>query len=267
MAHEKGMTRNTLSDLEAWYLLGVASLQSGTLEGAVQAFLRGVDLQPKGSGRVLSAAEQLAEAGARSGTERILRRAWALNPHRSDLRDALVTLLIEDGRARAALAEVAAAQTANPGDVSLRLLAATAYDRLGQRDNAIDQLLLITARDAGHPEANRRLGALLAQKGDLAGSIKCWRQVVAQAGEIDHEALTTLGRLLSLAGEHDEALRILHDVAAAQPALVSAQVNLGMGLLAAGRLSEALQAFSRVLALDATWPHPDRPAERPARSA
>jgi protein O-GlcNAc transferase len=266
MAHEKGMTRNTLSDLEVWYLLGVASLQSGTLEGAVQAFLRGIDLAPKGPGRVLSAAEQLAEAGARSGTERILRRAWALNPHRSDLRDALVTLLIEDGRARAALAEVAAAQVANPGDVSLRLLAATAYDRLGQRDNAIDQLLLITARDPGHPEANRRLGALLAQKGDLAGSIQCWRRVVAQA-ETDHEALTTLGRLLSLAGQHVEALRILHDVAAAQPALVSSQVNLGMGLLAAGRLSEAMQAFSRVLTLDASWPNPVRPADRPARSA
>jgi tetratricopeptide (TPR) repeat protein len=265
MVNSKHTAAEASRDPQAWYLLGVAALQSGTLEGAVQAFLRTVELAP-GSERALSAAEELAVAGARSGAERILRRARALNPHRADLRDALVTLLIEDGRERAALAEVAAALAVEPDDVSLRLLAATAYDRLGQPDHAIDELVSITARHPGHAEANRRLGTLLAEKGDLAGSIRCWRQVVAQAGAADHEALTTLGRQLSLAGEHAEALRILYDVAATHPALASAQANLGMALLAAGRNPEAICAFSRVLALDAAWPRPVR-AVRPRHAA
>src|SRR5690349_11638117 len=113
-AQTKRTAVSASKDPEAWYLLGVASLQSGTIEGAVQAFLRTVELAPAGCRRALTAAEQLAGAGARSGAERILRRALALHPHRADLRDALVLLLIDDGRERAALAEVAAALLARP---------------------------------------------------------------------------------------------------------------------------------------------------------
>jgi tetratricopeptide (TPR) repeat protein len=267
MGNSKRIAGNSSKDPEAWYLLGVASLQSGTLENAVRAFLRTVELAPEGSDRALSAAEQLARAGGRAQAERILRRALARSPWRADLRDALVLLLIDDGRERTALAEVAAALLAEPDGVSLRLLAATAYDRLGQRDNAIDQLAFVTARLPAHPEANHRLGVLLAEQGDLAGSIRCWRQVVAQAGATNHEALTMLGRQLSRAGEHVEALRILYDVAAVQPALASAQADLGMALLAAGHLPEAMRAFSRVLELDAGWPHPARRTARPRRGA
>jgi tetratricopeptide (TPR) repeat protein len=203
----------------------------------------------------LEAAGRLSGAGARHRAERLLRRALARSPHRADLRDALVLLLIDDGRERTALAEVATALLAEPENIALRLLAATAYDRLGQREAAIDQLTFIITRHPSQPEANRRLAVLLAERGDLAGSIHCWRQVVAQAGAADHEALTMLGRQLSRAGEHAEALRILYDVAAMQPALASAQANLGMALLAAGHLPEAMRAFSRVLELDAGWPH------------
>jgi tetratricopeptide (TPR) repeat protein len=256
-------TVNPSKDPEAWYLLGVAALESGAVDGAVHAFLRTVELGAQDSLRALSAAEQLASAGARSEAERILRRALARSPHRCDLRDALVLLLIDDGRERTALAEVASALRAESEDVSLRLLAATAYERLGQPDNAVDQLLFVTSRLPGHLQANRRLGALLADRGDFAGSIRCWRQVVARTGSSDHEALTMLGRQLSLAGEHSEALRILYDVAAMHPAMASAQANLGMALLAAGHVPEAMRAFSRVLELDASWPRQTTRTVRP----
>jgi len=245
------------NDPEAWYLQGVAALEAGRIDGAVHAFLRAVELAPDGCEHALAAAAQLSRTGARREGELILRRALTRFPARPELRDGLVLLLIDDGRERVALAEATIALRADPEAISLRLLAATAYERLGQADNAIEQLASITARLPTHVEANRRLGTLLAETGDFAGALHCWRQVVAQRGAADHEALTTLGRQLSAAGEHREALRILYDVAAMKPALASAHANLGMALLASGHVQEAVRSFRRILELDAAWPSRD----------
>src|SRR5437879_4151337 len=84
---------------------------------------------------------------------------------------------------------------------------------VGELDLAVDQLGFVIAQDPRQDDANRRLGVLLAHRGDLVGSIRCWRQVVAGAGGADLGALTALGLRLSNAGEHAEALQILYDVA------------------------------------------------------
>jgi predicted Zn-dependent protease len=119
-------------DPEARYLRTVFVPESDTLEGAVQGFLRAVELAPESAQRALLVARQLAGAGARIEAELVLRRALARCPHRSDLRQALVRLLVDDGREGQALAELAAAVRVEPEDISLRLTVDRIRERLGR---------------------------------------------------------------------------------------------------------------------------------------
>src|SRR5438552_4061813 len=112
---------NSTQDPAASHLLGLVAPESGTLQGAVQDFLRAVELAPESAQRALLVARQLANAGARIEAELVLRRALARCPYRWDLRQALVRLLVEDGREGQALAELAAVVRLQPGDVTLWL--------------------------------------------------------------------------------------------------------------------------------------------------
>jgi tetratricopeptide (TPR) repeat protein len=66
----------------------------------------------------------------------------------------------------------------------------------------------------------------------------------------DVEAMTRLGIALSTAGQHDEAVRILTEVATRCDSVSAAHADRGMALLAAGQVDEALAAFKRARDLD-----------------
>jgi tetratricopeptide (TPR) repeat protein len=200
--------------------------------------------------RALAAAARLGLAGQHAMAEELLRPLLAHHPARIDVRLALAQLLVDGAEESAALAELDRAIALDPANQELHLLAAAAYERLGEPQAAADHLAVILAGEADHPLANRRLAELLECKGDRPGAIRCWRRVVARAGGGDLEAMTALGIQLSHEGQHQEALKVLYDVAALGPRLGWAQANLGMGLLAAGHVEEALRAFGRALELE-----------------
>jgi len=124
---------NTTNDSEASHLRGVVALESGTLQGAVQNFLRAVELAPESAQRALLVSRQLAGAGARIEAELVLRRALGRSPDRLDLREALVRLLMADGRQGQALDELAATVRDLPEDLGLRHMAAAIDERTRRR--------------------------------------------------------------------------------------------------------------------------------------
>jgi Flp pilus assembly protein TadD len=124
---------NTTNDSEASHLRGVVALESGPLQGAVQSFLRAVELAPESAQRALLVARQLAGAGAPIEAEVVLRRALGRSPDRLDLREALVRLLMADGRQGQALDELAATVRDLPEDLGLRHMAAAIDERTRRR--------------------------------------------------------------------------------------------------------------------------------------
>jgi Flp pilus assembly protein TadD len=105
-----------------------------------------------------------------------------------------------------------------------------------------------------HQGANRVLAAIAGHLGNTTDAILLWRRVVTLSGGEDLEALTQLGIALSLDGQHDQATQLLADVADRRTDVGSAQADLGMALLAAQRLEEALAAFQRACDLDPRSP-------------
>jgi Flp pilus assembly protein TadD len=240
--------RSISGDPEAWYVLGLASVDSGRLDEATYALLHAVELAPRAVGRALSAAQRLSQAGCHGGAERILRRVLVQASDRSDVRLALIQLLLDTDQNRGALEEVGRALDLEPESAELRLLAAAAHDRLAEPERAADQLVLVLARDPDHLEANRRLGELLARRGDRQGALACWQRVVDLTGFEDPEAVTLLGIELSHRGEHQEAVALLSEVAERGGA--PGHANLGMAELAADRIEQAVETFRRALELD-----------------
>jgi len=86
--------------------------------------------------------------------------------------------------------------------------------------------------------------------GERGRAIICLRRAAVRAPADDVETFTALGIELSHDGQHEEALELLDEVVARAPELCSAHANLGMALLAAGRLDESVSASSRALELD-----------------
>ena len=166
--------------------------------------------------------------------------------------DAEAWAALEAADPDAAIEEVARALMADPRNVELQLLAATVSERRGALTDAADHLAAVLAVEADHLEANRRLGVLLGRLGDNRGAIRRWRRVVALTALEDLEALTALGIGLSTDGQHGEAIEILTEVATRREGVSASHADLGMALLAASRLDEALVAFGRARDLDPT---------------
>ena len=62
--------------------------------------------------------------------------------------------------------------------------------------------------------------------------------------------MTALGITLSRNGRHEEAIRLLSEVAKRRPGLASVQADLAMALFSGGQLEESIWGFSEALRLD-----------------
>jgi hypothetical protein len=218
MANSKHTAAEASRDPQAWYLLGVAALQSGTLEGARPG------LPPHRRAGAGVGARALGGGGARGGGGPVGCGAHpapgaGAEPNRADLRDALVTLLIRGWPgARPPWPRWPprwrwSPTTSRSGCWRHRLRSARPVGPRHRRAG-----LHHRAATPATPRPTAAWGRSWPRMGDLG-----WVDPVAggrwwpRPGAADHEALTTLGRQLSLAGEHAEALRILYDVAATHP--------------------------------------------------
>lgn len=245
----EAVSRNP-GDRRAWYALGVAALEAGSVGESCFAFAQAVYLAPLEASEAEHAADLLASAGCETDAENILLRVIESTPHRKESLARLARLLMDTGRDSQAVIELEAALRLHPRDSELRTLMAAAHQRLGALPEAAGHLRSALAVDASHPDLNRRLAAVLTQMGDHAGAVDCWRLVVMRSRGRDSGALTSLGISLSTAGQHAEALEILKEVARRNGQSASSVADLGMALLAAARLEEATAAFGRALDLD-----------------
>ena len=119
-----------------------------------------------------------------------------------------------------------------PDDVEAwyELAAAALEER--ELDEARDAMTRVLERVPDHVGALRALASILNELGDSPGAVVCWRRVLSLTGGDDLEAITRLGIALSTVGQHDEATRLLREVAVRRGNASAAHADLGMALLA-----------------------------------
>ncbi len=216
--------------------------------------------------------------------------AGRLDPAFLPARLAEAELLIQRGRALAAVKQLDDVARRAPGEVRAHLLLASAYQQQGLLEEARAALRHAASLEPRDPETRLRLAALLRQTGDY-GTAHREYAAVRRARPEDVEVLIAMAEAALMAGAAEDALRELqpHLVRMAthpvrtqarlqhlagraalkagqpqravellgasvrlHPAQSAARLDLSVALEAASRPAEALEAVERLLAI-----HPD----------
>jgi tetratricopeptide (TPR) repeat protein len=187
--------------------------------------------------------------------------ALAAEPGRGDawrLKAVLLSRLADPDGALAALARAIALDPANP---DLRFQQASLMIHLDRKPDAIGTLDALLTIAPDRIDALRLVASLKRETGDIAGAIAAGEALIKlQPG--DAVAWFSLGRSHRQAFDWPRAEACLRQAASLDPALVPAQIQHAMALVALGDAAAALAAADRALALD-----PDNEDASDARAA
>jgi tetratricopeptide (TPR) repeat protein len=130
------------------------------------------------------------------------------------------------------------------GDLSALLRAAIDHQRTERLDEAEAAYRAALKQDSRHPGAQHNLGVIVARRGDAAGALKLFDQLLA------HEpgyasAHFNRGNALHTLGRADEAIQAFRTAVTLEPDHYNAHLALAFLWLAAGDRDRALDHFAR----------------------
>ncbi len=161
---------------------------------------------------------------------------------RVDAQVNVVTSLIDTGLNEKALQVLADVRSQGGDDARLDVLQARALHATGMSAEARALLELHTARVPRDAEGWSTLGIVLADAGDVPGSIRA----LERASKLDPDdavVLNNLGFARLSANDAEEAVRLFRASLTRDPSQVRTRNNLGFALARLERDMEALQAF------------------------
>jgi protein O-GlcNAc transferase len=123
------------------------------------------------------------------------------------------------------------------------------YARAKRWEEAERKFAEAAAAAPGQPEFNFALGCSLSQLGYLVPALDAFRRELAVRPG-DGRALAEFGTCLARLGRNKEAISCLQTVARHRPDTPFVYFNLGLVLLTENRRLEAIEAFTRMLAID-----------------
>ncbi|MCE5231986.1 MAG: sulfotransferase [Xanthomonadaceae bacterium] len=138
-------------------------------------------------------------------------------------------------------------QGLSPLSVQHVVAAAQALDA-GRADEAGRHLADALALNPDHPEVLRLHAGILSLRGEHAQAIRAMQRAAAQRPQ-DALYHNTMGTTLAAAGEFDAAVAALRQACTLQPDLAIGWYNLGVMLIRSVRFDEAADALKRAVAL------------------
>lgn len=138
-------------------------------------------------------------------------------------------------------------QGLGPSATQQVMIAGQALDA-GRVDEADQQLTKVLAAYPDHPEVLRMKAGVLSMRGQHGDAIHTMQRALAQRPQ-DALYHNTLGSLLGTAGQYDAAIDALRRTCELQPGLAMAWYNLGVMLTKSVRNEEATDALQRAVSL------------------
>jgi tetratricopeptide (TPR) repeat protein len=248
-----------LDDPWAWWKLGAELLRTAgrsvfeqTAAAAALLHARSLTDAPELLGHLAAAFADLGDADLAFETLRPV----AGDPE-VDVEDQerVAHFLIEAGHGKRAVELLPVEGAALEAHLPLRLLRAVGLGAAGESEAALREVEEVLRRDGGLYDALVLRARILGERGDTAGCVAAWQEVVATSPadpSTRSTALTGYGLALSAARRHDEAVEILGRAAREEPSAATPYLNLAFALLAAGQLGPAERAVKRALTLEPT---------------
>lgn len=195
---------NNPSHAKAYYVLGLVHASQGDRKGAIDSFVRAVQMDPRDTRYRL----ELARALASQGSEDSLREALNHLTHviavyeREDLRrqerqaDAYVlrgTIYFSQQKYPLALKDFEAALAIEPSRLDILVNYGRTLYELGRFEEARPYFKQVLTKDSNHPDANYFYGRILLRDGNIEAAREKLEKVAQLAPERFPEALRLLG--------------------------------------------------------------------------
>lgn len=196
------------------------------------------------------------------GAVEALQLQIAVNPGNADAHRRLGDSYVRLGRNHEALAAFTAARLVDPRNVAAIVGVAQLHLTNGAHAEAAEAARAAIALDTSHAQARYVLGTALTRlgrAGEAGREMDEYRRLQAAAAEASKQKLERDGlarqiAVLTTAGSHQEAVPLLKQLSALEPAVASHRIALGQALTASGQASAAIEAYRAAAALDPADP-------------
>ena len=221
---------------ELWFLLGYAARLEGHYPASVDAYNRGLKLQPSSVRGLAGLAQTYAKMGRDAEAEKLLQRVVEANPKDANSLQLAGELMINSD-AEQSIDLLKRADALQPS-AHTDLLIAHAYEHLGKTDDSTHYLNRARSRAPKDPEVLRAVAGQYRDQGQFDAAISTLQSIPSK----NMDVLAELAYTYQLAGKPQEAADLYTRVAK------SAKGNLGLNLSAAQALAaigqtDAAQSF------------------------
>ncbi len=221
---------------ELWFLLGYAARLENHYEASVDAYRRGLKIQPNSVRGLAGLAQTYAKMGRDADAEELLKRVVEANPKDANSLQLAGELLLNSDTKQSL--ELLQKSDALQPSAHTDLLIAHAYQRLGQPDESTRYLNRAKNRAPNDPDVLRAVAGEYRDQGQYDLAISTLQSIPSKNTDIEAELAYTY----QLAGKPKEAAALYSRLAK------SAKGNLGLNLSAAQALvslgqTDAAQPF------------------------
>jgi tetratricopeptide (TPR) repeat protein len=232
-------------DAKLWFLLGYASRLAGRYSTSLDAFQKGLQLQPGSVEGLSGMAQTYARMGRIDEAKRLLMKVIAANPRRET--DLLIAgeLFMQTGDTEKGLEYLQRAESMKPSSHA-ELMMAVAYMKLKQPEKAKQLLDTAKRRSPNDVDIFRAVANYYREVNDYPNAISTLRH----APKMTAEVLADLAYSYELNGDKKESAATYSKAADAQPHQITLQLSAAQAQLRAGDLDRTRQYMARAAAIE-----------------
>ncbi len=245
MDYAQRATQAAPNDPHLWFLLGYAARLARKSQISVDAYNRGLRLDPSSLDGLSGLAQTYNTMGRRDEAERILTQVLSVDPKRSNDAEVLGEILLRSGEYDKSLTVLARAEAIEPS-ARVELLMAVSHERLKQFDQANHYLELAKSRAPNNPEVERALAGFYRETGNYPAAIAALKAIHGANPEVRAELAYTY----QLDGQPEESATLYSQAANALPNDVNLQLSAAQAQLAAGSVERAEPFLKRAASID-----------------
>jgi tetratricopeptide (TPR) repeat protein len=241
-------TQAAPNNAQLWFLLGYAARLDGKSQLSIDAYNRGLRLNPSSLDGLSGLAQTYSATGRRDEAERILTQVLSADPKR--INDSLVLgeILMRSGQYERALNLLGRAEQMQPAARS-ELLMAISYEHLKQLNQANHYLELAKGRSPNNPDVQRALAGFYRETGNYPAAISALKSIRGTNPEVKAELAYTY----QLYGKQEESAKLYAQAADAAPGDLALQISAAQAQVTAGSVEHAQPFLKRATALDAEY--------------
>ena len=245
VAYAQQAAKSAPQDAELWFLLGYAARLNEKYQLSVDAYNRGLKIQPNSVRGLAGLAQTYAKTGRDQEAGQLLRKVVESNPKDVNSLQLAGELMLNTDP-RSALPFLQGADSMQPsahGD----LLIAHAYDRLGQPDQSANYLNKAKSRSPHDPEVLRAVAGQYRDQAKYDEAIATLQAIPTNTPDIEAELAYTY----QLAGRQQDAANLYSELAKAAKGNIALDLSAAQAWVNLGRADEAQPYLDAARQIDA----------------